>query len=374
LSENPIIQDYKLIVKSGTFHQTVVIHTITKKCSVLIQSDKAIYKPIDKIQFWVLVLNAETKPYHYKQMTVKITDAVGNVVYDKIVEKDDEFVFEGDHSITEDPFLGDWVLSVQVDDDPKVTKRTFEVKEYILPRFEVFADTKPFVTLSEQKLIISVYAKYNFGEFVKGKATVTAKVYDSKFHNKLDYENNFKVKDISAKKSLVINLRQDLKIMTVIRDRIVKLEVVFEEELTKKLMTAEKTVTVRKEGSFNIEVQRPQLKLKPGFPYKFKVIVRQPDGSIESRNGTVIVEAQFFYSQPKCTRKGSLENEIKGFEKNIERKLTFGASNFELQVPQNTSAMTLKITYFDTTKVVNVLRFPSKTREYLEAKVPPAKK
>lgn len=315
-------------------------------------------------------MDSETKPYDFITMEVNITDAGNNVLSREThFRKDDLLVFENSFTITEDPFIGDWILSVQVDDDPEATKKIFEIREYVLPRFEAFADTKEFIPLSDREINVVVYAKYNFGEYVKGKAKVTAKMYDSKFPESVKQQKQFLIANISTKKQLVIKLREHLKIVVAIRDIIVKIEVEFEEELTKKTISVEKSVIVQKGESFQIKVFRPQLKLKPGFPYEFKVVVRKADGSLESYHGDVKIKVSFFYSLEKCSQKKPAHREIKEFARIIQKKLTAGSVNFGLDVPQNTSAMSLNIGYYDTKHTVNVLRFPSKTRDYLEAKI-----
>lgn len=350
--------------------QSVRIHTIVKKYSVLIQTDKAIYKPGDKIQIRVLVLDAETKPYNYESLRLTIADAYGNVIHE--TEHDNDLVVEDHHEITEDPFLGEWILKVQIDDDDTFTTKTLEVSDYELPRFEAFAKTNKHVTLSEKAIKLSIFAKYNFGEYVKGKAKVTAKLYDSKYPDQLmrDPPHTQMVNDILDKKQINLNLKNDLKVLHAIRDITAILEVEFEEELTKRKMYVNETVTIRKKGDFKIEIIRPQPKLKPGFPYKVNVVVRRSDGSFEeSANFPVRIKAQFHYSLPKCTVKGVKEESRKGFEHNFEKGLRNGVAEFILSVPHNTSAMALSVSYLETQKTVNVMRFPSKSRDYLMAKL-----
>lgn len=351
--------------------QSVRIHTIVKKYSVLIQTDKAIYKPGDMIQIRVLVLDAETKPYNYVSLRLTISDAYGNVVHE--IEHDNDLVFEERYKITEDPFLGEWTLKVQIDNDDKIfTTKTFEVSEYVLERFEVFAKTNKYVTLSDQTIKLSIFAKYNFGEYVKGKAKVTAKLYDSKYRDQMvhDPPHTQLVNDISDKKEIKLNLKSDLKVTNTIREIIVVLEVEFEEELTKRKMYVNETVTIIKKGDYNIQIIRPQLKLKPGFPYKINVVVRKRDGSFEkSATEKVRMKAQFHYSLPKCTVKGVKDESWKGFDHSEERVLKNGIAEFILEVPQNTSAMALRVSYRETQKIVNVMRFPSKSRDYLTAKL-----
>lgn len=372
MSEVPTPQDYRLIVTdSDGFKQSVIIHTIRKKYSVFIQTDKAIYKPNDKIQFRVLVLDAETKPYQYESLGLTITDAVGNVVHEVQEIFSLDLLYESHHQITEDPFLGVWTMRVQIDND-EGTKKTFEVNEYVLPRFEAFVETKKQVTLSDETMKLSVFAKYNFGEYVKGKATVVIKLYDSKYPNLLMHNPPHKqpIDDILNKKQLKINIASELKVKHAIRDIVAQVEVEFEEELTNKKMFVNETVIIRKKEAFLIDVIRPQARLKPGFPFKFTVLVKKGDGTFEKGGvRSVHVKAQFYYSRPKCTVKGDKSNTRSGFDHNFGKTLKNGFVDFVLDIPHNTSAVTLNVNYLDSRKTVNVTRFPSNSRDYLIATV-----
>lgn len=367
------LQDLKLIVSSETddFEQSVIIHTIVKKYSVFIQTDRALYKPSDKVQFRIFVLNAETKPYQYKKIQVRINDAVENTVYKREFNYPPEFVIEDEHLITEDPFLGSWKISVQVDNEGQFTEFFFQVDEYVLPRFEAFIRTNQHVTFSELKIRLSIFGKYNFGEYVSGKAKLTIKIYDSKYKDKLQKEHHVVVADILTPQLITIDFKRDLKIISAVRDLVAKVTVEFEEKLTGKIMYTNETITIRKEDSFKINVIRPHMKFKPGFPFFMTVVVRRPNGAIieKSPSTPVFVMAEFFYSLPKCTLKNDKRVAINVLERNLQGQLEKGKVDFEMDVPKNTSAITITITYLSTKKVVNVMKFPTKSRDYLEAKV-----
>lgn len=81
------------------------------------------------------------------------------------------------------------------------------------------------------------------------------------------------------------------------------------------------------------------------------------------------VKAQFYYSRPKCTVKGDKSNTRSGFDHNFGKTLKNGFVDFVLDIPHNTSAVTLNVNYLDSRKTVNVTRFPSNSRDYLIATV-----
>ena len=321
------------------------------------------------MQYRVLVLDSETKPYEYDTLVVDIIDSEDNVLFNYLHVNDEKLVYTNAYNISNNPFLGIWSLKVQVNGHPETTCKTFEVKEYVLPRFQAFIETKEYVPITDKKVILSIYAKYNFGEFVKGKANALVKVFDSKYPDKLLTTMQIQVSNISQKKTHSIDIRLDLKVESAFRDIFVDVEVEFEEELTKKKMKAEKRVTIQNQGTFLIEVIRPQLKLKPGFPYEFRIVVRNPDNSLVSGENYVQIKVLYYYSLEKCALFNISGKKTKNYELQTQKKLKKGKANCSFDVPQNVSALTFTIEYFDSKEIVNVLRFPSKTREYLKAKV-----
>lgn len=343
---------------------------VAKEYSVLIQTDKAVYKPSDRVQFRVLVLDADTKPYQYKKLEISVADAEETVVHkEESINMQKGLVFESELTVPENTFYGNWTITVEVDSQKdSLTKQTFEVMEYVLPYFEAFGDTKKFVAIGTGRIDISIYALYNFGEHVKGKAKVTARTYDSKFPDRLSNMKTFVINDILTKKPLVINLADDLKISAVIRDIIVKIEIVFEEELTGKKQSKEEIVRVVKDGEYKIEVLRPKLKFKPGFPYDLKIVVRKPDGSMTTNSG-ITVTTTTYHSLPMCTTKAYKQNAIKRTDKDFLTSLKSGVLDLILEPPANATAITLRIKYYDTLKEINILGSITNSREYLHAEI-----
>ena len=65
--------NYFIKVKGRSFEQTARLNLNTKMYSVLVQTDKAVYKPGDKVQFRVLILDSETKPLSFVTFTEALT-------------------------------------------------------------------------------------------------------------------------------------------------------------------------------------------------------------------------------------------------------------------------------------------------------------
>lgn len=154
--------DYKLDVKSLTgeaFERSVDLDLNTKKHSVFVQTDKSIYKPADKVQFRVLVLDSNTKPFGASDVKVHITDGGQNRIKQYADVRLVKGVYQNELQLSDSPVMGNWMIHVKVNDGEEVTK-SFEVAEYVLPKYEVIVDSDPHVTFKDGKIRATVRAKY----------------------------------------------------------------------------------------------------------------------------------------------------------------------------------------------------------------------
>ncbi len=67
-------------------------------------------------------------------------------------------VFTGELQLSDFPNLGDWNIIVEVNGETK--KKTFEIAEYVLPKYEVTIDTDKDVTYKDGQIRVTVRAKY----------------------------------------------------------------------------------------------------------------------------------------------------------------------------------------------------------------------
>jgi CD109 antigen len=381
LSASTIIQNYTLTVKIAdeNFEQSVDVFTIVKRYSVFIQTDKPIYKPGDIVKFRVLIIDFEMKPYRVAKLRVELFDALDNVVNHFEEEEEstlEKGVYVNEFEIATEPMMGQWGIRVISSINEKaedkreevVTEQKFEVKEYILPRFEVIVDTNHDVTQDEGVVRLTVSANYTFGEYVKGKAVITAKVFDSNFLSIVQQETS-KTVDIEFRKMVEFNIKNDLKIVNAIRPYEVKFEVVFEEGLTGQKMTKIVPVRVHKTGEYFLELVKVVKRFKPGYPFKVKAIVRKFDGSLATDKYTPVkLKIDFFYKAPLCTSIDEIKNFDKSFESNRESNLKNGIAEFILHVPHNTTALSISAQFQGVKASLNVSRHESRSREYLVIK------
>lgn len=168
--------DYKLDVKSLTgdfFERSVDLDLNSKKYSVFVQTDKSIYKPADKVQFRILVLDFNTRPFPATNIKVYISDGDQNRIKQYTDVRLQKGVYQDELQLSDSPVMGNWKIHVKINDDAEAVKE-FEVAEYVLPKYEVIVESNPHVTFKDGKIRATVKAKYTYGKPVKGQATISA--------------------------------------------------------------------------------------------------------------------------------------------------------------------------------------------------------
>lgn len=126
---------YKLTGYAKDFYQEVKLHYNVKKLSFLIQTDKPVYKASDEVNFRVIAIDADTRPYYFEHSDPEVfaIDANHNKIKKWTNASFENGIFEGSFSISSLPLLGSWFLLVEGDDE--VTKLKLRIVEYVYPVF-----------------------------------------------------------------------------------------------------------------------------------------------------------------------------------------------------------------------------------------------
>jgi hypothetical protein len=256
------------------------------------------------------------------------------------------------------------------DDDNVITKQNFKVEEYVLPRFEVIVDTKSHVTLEQKIIRLTVSANYTFGESVKGKALITARVYDTEYPDNVQNTYSKTVYDIFYKQKTEFRIKEDLGINHNIRPFKVEFNVAFVEALTGQTLEKNATVKVQANDDVAIEIRKFKNKFIPGFVYKIQTVAFKFDGSFVTSTITPVELHVKFYATPlMCSSKEKATSLVSTFELNAEQIPKNGYTNFDLAIPKNVTDVSITARYLFAEASLNVTRVVSNTREYIYARV-----
>jgi MG2 domain/Macroglobulin domain MG3 len=289
------------------FESSVKLALNTKQFSVFIQTDKAIYKPSDKIQFRVLILDSETKPFSPASVEIYITDGANNRIkqYESVIEKIVKGVYQNELQLSDSPVLGNWKIHVKVNGRDSVFK-SFEIAEYVLPKFELILDANSDANYEDGNILATINARYTFGKKVKGNVTITAEEVRSGLYHDFATKKASKSIEIDGEKLVEFKLKEDLNLKKKWdRETTVELFATFTEALTGKEQNATAKVQIHT-TPHTINIKRSSEKFKPGLPYHITALVKKHDKDAPVTDNIAPVEIKVkYYSdlEKTCTRR-----------------------------------------------------------------------
>lgn len=213
------------------FHNEQPINFLSKNVSIFVQTDKALYKANDLIQFRVLILDINMKPISSQELVhIQIEDGAKNRIREWRNLRPNRGVISDELMLSSYPVLGDWHIIVEAMKEFKEHK--FEVAEHILPKFDVEIDTPIHQYYRQGKIRATIRTKYKYGKPVKGEVTVSIypKTYGS-FQPLISNLITRKVMKIDGKASVEFDIDNELNFKEDYEQGAV-MEAIVEEELS----------------------------------------------------------------------------------------------------------------------------------------------
>ncbi|XP_070782562.1 complement C3-like [Enoplosus armatus] len=147
---------------------------------IFIQTDKTLYTPNSRVYYRMFAVTPGMEPVEKDDETqtdasivTEIVTPEGIVLTRNIVSLTSG-IHSGDYQLPEIVSVGLWKVVVKFQSNPQQSfSAEFEVKEYVLPSFEVkLTPESPFFYVDSQELTVNIKATYLFGEEVAGTAYV----------------------------------------------------------------------------------------------------------------------------------------------------------------------------------------------------------
>ncbi|XP_073826198.1 thioester-containing protein 1 allele S1-like [Musca autumnalis] len=252
--------------------------------NIYIQTDKAVFKPGDEVQFRVLILDEHTKPLKISEpIRVEIMDGKGNRVKqfkDIVLIKG---VYKNKFQLSQYPVMGDWYIRVYISGkyDYSSEKR-IRVQKYVLPKFSVYIKTDDhFILGSQMSIKALIYGKYTFEKYVEGEIVV--KLVELKDETVLE-EKHLYVKDMLE---VVFHLNDTSKI----HDRYsLRLTAELTEKHTGLSRSDDVTIGVQA-NPFYMYVNSDSIQFLMNKPVRLRLIVKKWDGTpIQDKTMPVIMQ------------------------------------------------------------------------------------
>ncbi|XP_036727761.1 CD109 antigen isoform X1 [Balaenoptera musculus] len=346
----------------------------TKRMTVFIQTDKPLYKPKQEVKFRVVTLFSDFKPYE-TSLNILIKDPKSNLIQQWLSEQSDLGVVSKTFQLSSHPILGDWSIQVQVND--QTYYQSFQVSEYVLPKFEVTLQTPLYCSLNSVSLNGTVTAKYTYGKPVKGDLTLTflplsfwgvKKNITKTF--KINGSANFSFHDEEMKKVMDFSdgLSEHVNLSS---PGPVEILATVTESLTGISRNASSNVFF-KQHDYIIEIFDYATVLKPSLNFTATVKVTRSDGNQltpeERRNNVVIMVTQRNYTEYWSRWDGG-NQEIGAVQIVNHTVPPNGIFKIEFPILDDSSELQLKASFLDTVSsmaVHDMFKSPSKT--YIQLK------
>eukprot|EP00066_Takifugu_rubripes_P028718 XP_011617984.1 PREDICTED: complement C3-like isoform X1 [Takifugu rubripes] len=156
---------------------------------IFIQTDKTLYTPNSKVHYRIFAVTPNIEPIVRDDKTQPDTtisiefQTPDGIILPHETVSPTSGIHSGNFKLTEIVSKGIWKVLVKFQSNPQETfTADFEVKEYVLPSFEVkIKSATPFFYVDDKQLTVNIQATYLFGEEVDGVAFVVFGIYsDSK--------------------------------------------------------------------------------------------------------------------------------------------------------------------------------------------------
>ncbi|KAK7492646.1 hypothetical protein BaRGS_00016125, partial [Batillaria attramentaria] len=258
-----------------TFKNKTHITFNAKAMSIFVQTDKAMYKPGQKVNFRVLGVFPDLQLYT-GQMDVEIYDPSGNKIKQWLGVTGVEGVYTQALALSTQPVQGDWKIKVIA--GASTEEKTFTVAEYVLPKFEVTVELPSYALESGDSVPVTVSAKYTYGEPVEGPVVVEAMMTSGYYHSPTPTIQQSATLDKDGRAQLTFKIAELKQQYNSLSNHVIKFTANVTEALT----------GIVRNGSSSVKFYRNAVKLeflssnpktfKPGLDYIAYLKISQPDG------------------------------------------------------------------------------------------------
>ncbi|CAG2103592.1 unnamed protein product [Medioppia subpectinata] len=311
------------IVTDG-FRDEVSLQFQPKTVSVFIQTDKAMYKPGQKVQFRALVVTPSLLPVNNASVDIHIKDGNGNRVKQWTGLTPIRGVVSQELQLSEQPVLGEWAIVVELSGVKH--QKAFSVAEYVLPTFDVEVVLPKYTTRDRPDIVATVKALYTYGQGVKGDLTLT--VQTKEHYSRSKYRTRY---PIDGSVDIPINLMDDLSLDQHFQNMEIEVIAVVKEALTGRSYNRSNTMKIY-DRDVKVEQVKTSQTFKPGLKYPVLIKVTDQDDKPVPENG------------PKLTLKYGYTYEDRD-QKTVLMSPVNGLIAVDLYPPNNTEHINLRAEY-----------------------------
>ncbi|XP_039080959.1 complement C3-like [Hyaena hyaena] len=289
----------KFVTVQADFGGTVVENNVLVSFQsgyLFIQTDKPIYTPGSTVYYRIFTVNNDLLPVGRTVIvTIQTPDNI-TIKQDSLYSQNQVGILSQSWSIPELVNTGQWKIQAHYEDAPQqVFSTEFEVKEYVLPSFEVQVEpTEKFYYIDDpQGLEVTITARFLYGKNVDGIAFVIFGVQDGDQRISLPQSlTRVQINDGTGdarleRKVLLAGVEPSRADALVGKSLYVSVTVILHSGSD--MVEAERSGIPIVTSPYQIHFTKTSKFFKPGMPFDLMVFVTNPDGS-PARN--VPVETQ----------------------------------------------------------------------------------
>ncbi|KAK5620862.1 hypothetical protein CRENBAI_017565 [Crenichthys baileyi] len=256
---------------------------------IFIQTDKTLYTPNSKVYYRMFALTPQMEPVERNnQNQVDASIDIEIMTPEDIIIPVDSValnagMFSGDYQLAEIVSPGLWKVVAKFKSNPQQSYYAeFEVKEYVLPSFEVkLLPVVPFFYVDSKELIVNIKATYLFGKEVYGTAYVVFGIMEEGMKRSLP-NSLTRILVANGEGQATLKRNQITQIFPNINDLVGKAIFVSVSVLTEsgsEMVEAELRGIQIVTSPYKLTFKRTPKFFKPGMSFDVAVEVINPDGS-----------------------------------------------------------------------------------------------
>ncbi|XP_061104532.1 alpha-2-macroglobulin-like [Conger conger] len=252
----------------------------------IIQTDKPIYKPGQTIKFRIVSLDSSFLPHEEVFQAIELQDPKSNRIAQWLNQSITTGILDLSHPTTPEAKQGNYIISARTKRDA-ITTQTFEILEYVLPKFEVTVLFPDVIFAQDKNATIKICGKYTYGKPVLGsvKATVCINSH-SMWHWRAQPPQCMDVSSTRTDKTgcatIFLNVTYEVHISPNTQYNLGVLGKL-EEDGTGVVLTGSGSKNIITGVKIHIEFQDIPSSFKPGMNYEGKIIVKGSSSSIANK-------------------------------------------------------------------------------------------
>ncbi|XP_063073659.1 alpha-2-macroglobulin-like protein 1 [Engraulis encrasicolus] len=141
------------------------------QAAIFIQTDKPIYSPGQTVHFRLVTMDTNFIALQQTYQRVSLQDHRRNSIGQWLNVTSERSVVTLSHQLNPEAPQGTYSLTVNTHTQDKT--HTFQVKKYVLPKFDVTVESPEKLSIAEEEIRLKACAKYTFGQPVPGTASMS---------------------------------------------------------------------------------------------------------------------------------------------------------------------------------------------------------